>query len=114
MRKINITISALSPFDMEFDYRPQISELENIQSALSRAMELVSKEAANNSDNEDTKKPVYEAIFELNDGKKYLGYSSEADMQINGKFAHRSATKELKGLVAVRVDDIAHFRFTPL
>jgi hypothetical protein len=46
MKKITVTVSGLSPFEMEVDYRPEKeSELGNILRALSCATEIVSREA---------------------------------------------------------------------
>lgn len=119
MKEITVTVSGLSPFCMTVDYQPQISEVDNILRALSCASALASREAVNeltiqNAATSSADKPVYEAFFELKDGRKYLGYSREADLKINGSFVHCSATKELKGLMAVSLSDISHFKFTPV
>lgn len=45
MKKITVTVSGISPFVMEVDYRPEKSELGNILRALSCATEIVSREA---------------------------------------------------------------------
>lgn len=90
MKKITVTVSGLSPFQMEVDYRPEKSELGNILRALSCATEIAAREALKigeeisvdirretelplhltDCEPADTGGTVYEAVFELNDGKK--------------------------------------------
>ena len=57
---------------------------------------------------------VYEAIFELDDGKKILGYSDQDEPSMNGGFYHCSANKDLEGRVAVKAKYVSNFRFTPI
>jgi hypothetical protein len=66
MKKITVTVSGLSPFEMEVGYQPQKSELDNILRALICAAMLVSKEAAKCGDELDVKfcsciQPIFEA-----------------------------------------------------
>lgn len=134
MKKITVTVSGLFPFQMEVDYRPEKSELGNILRAFSCASYLVSKEAVKNGEeipidilreNEssihvtdcgpvDTGKTVYEAVFELNDGKKIRGYSDQDQPVANGDYYHCAANKELKGRVIVVAKYITNCRFTPI
>lgn len=61
MKKITVTVSGLSPFQMEVDYRPEKSELGNILRALSCATEIVSREAVKIGDVDSIAcMPVYE------------------------------------------------------
>ncbi|WP_416503178.1 hypothetical protein [Enterobacter kobei] len=134
MKKITVTVSGLSPFEMEVDYRQEKSELGNILRALSCATEIVSREAVKigeeipvdilretessfhltDCDPTDTGKTVYEALFELDDGKKILGYSDQDQPVANGDYYHCKATKDLKGRVIVVAKYVTNFRFTPL
>ncbi len=134
MKKITVTVSGLSSFQMEVDYRPEKSELGNILRALSCASYLASKEAVKNGEEipvdilretelplhvtdcepADTGGTVYEAVFELNDGKKILGYSDQDQPKANGDYYHCAATKGLKGRVIVVAKYVTNFRFTPL
>jgi hypothetical protein len=59
-------------------------------------------------------KELYEAVFELKDGKRILGYSETDEPTSNGKFYHCAATKELKGRVVVLAENVTSFRFAPL
>ncbi|HIF6258835.1 TPA: hypothetical protein ACX3KC_004866 [Enterobacter ludwigii] len=134
MKKITVTVSGLSPFVMEVDYRPEKSELGNILRALSCATEIAAREAVkigeeisvdirretelpfHSTDCEpaDTGGTVYEAVFELNDGKKILGYSDQDQPKANGDYYHCAATKGMKGRVIVVAKYVTNFRFTPL
>ncbi|MCG0458536.1 hypothetical protein L6R44_20960 [Enterobacter cloacae complex sp. ECC445] len=134
MKKITVTVSGLSPFEMEVDYRPEKSELGNILRALSCATVKTSKEAVKigeeipvyilretelfyhltDCEPADTGKTVYEAVFELNDGKKILGYSDQDQPKANGEYYHCAATKDMKGRVIVVAKYVTNFRFTPL
>lgn len=134
MKKITVTVSAISPFVMEVDYRTEKSELGNILHALSCATEIVAREALKigekisvdilretelplhltDCEPVDTGGTVYEAVFELNDGKKILGYSDQDQPKANGDYYHCAATKGLKGRVIVVAKYVTNFRFTPL
>ncbi|EHX1888114.1 hypothetical protein K3P93_003931 [Escherichia coli] len=134
MKKITVTVSGLSPFQMEVDYRPEKSELGNILRALSCATEIAAREALKigeeisvdirretelplhlkDCEPADTGGTVYEAIFELNDGKKILGFSDQDQPKANGDYYHCAATKDMKGRVIVVAKYVTNFRFTPL
>ncbi|NWC65935.1 hypothetical protein [Cedecea sp. P7760] len=59
-------------------------------------------------------KKLYEAVFELKDGKKIFGYSEKDVPTFDGRFYLCASNKELKGRVAVTAESVISFRFNPL
>lgn len=103
-----VAMSGSTSFSLEVDYDQQKNDKENIFRALSFATLSAVNEAL------QPPETLYEAIFELKDGKRILGYSAHDEPTSNGKFYHCAATKELKGRVVVLAENVTSFRFAPL
>ena len=131
MKMITVNVAGLpSPVSLQIGYRDDETEQENIIRALSSAAitvmrdtEFKNKNVVNvnsvnicqpKSDAIEKEKQLYEVVFELNNGKRFFGYSAKDEPAVNGKFYHCSATKELKGRIVVTAENVSHMFFAPV
>lgn len=127
MKEITVIVAGL-PYACSFTvgYETDKSDKENALSALIKSAMLARREIDKKitsseqiihiADTEDSGngKQIYEVVFELNDGKKILGYSDLDEPSTNGDFYHCAANKDLKGRVIVAAKNVIISRFTPL
>ncbi|SCC62039.1 hypothetical protein [Kosakonia oryziphila] len=129
MKKDTLSVCILGlpkPWGVEFKYDLQQTNEENALSALIKAAmvagldvgkRITSSESSiyiTDCEPADTGKTVYEAVFELNDGKKILGYSDQDQPVVDGEYYCCAANKDLKGSVFVAARYVTNFRFTPI